>query len=365
MTNLIILIVGLAILLAGGEILVRGASVLAAISGMSRLLVGLTVVSLGTSAPEFAICLDAAWKGNPEIAVGNIVGSNIANVLLILGLTASFYPIMVQRKILWYQVPIMIGTAFLFLLLSFDGSLSSLDGFILLVTMALFLFWQFKSETRQSSEAYDSVIPAEIEDDEPVGDATAFRLISNGALIVLGCVMLWAGSGWFVSSATEIATWLGISPLVIGLTIVALGSSSPEIVTALMAAKRGFPEMAVGGVIGSNIANLLLVGGATAAVSGQVAIPIESFQFDLPVMLVASIACLPIFASGHGVDRWEGILFLVCYILFTILLLIRPMLSEAFPNWYLFVWVVVAPLILATGFALTVYTNKKRQPPAR
>lgn len=346
MFEVFLVIVGLATLLGGGDLLLRGATKVAESFGMSRLLIGLTVVSLGTSAPEVAICVDAALHGKAEIALGNIIGSNIANVLLILGITASLIPIVVHRKIIQREVPLMISVSLLFLLLVLDGHLTFSDGLILLFGMAGFLAWQFRS----GSTDVESPTPEPDEGAEAVEPRGNF--LRYAVLIGLGMSMLWIGAGWLVQGATGIAASFGISELVIGLTIVAIGTSSPEIVTSLIAAKRGYPEMAVGGVIGSNIANLLLVGGTTAVIARDISVPSEAFEFDVPVMIVAAIACLPIFASGHKVSRWEGFLFLACFVSFTVFLFYRDQFSAAFPGWSKLVWPVTLPLILATIYVV-------------
>ena len=352
---LFFVVIGLTLLLVGGDLLVRGASYLANQFGMSPLMIGLTVVAFGTSAPEMAICIDAALSGSPEIALGNIVGSNITNVLLILGLTAIIFPIAIQAQIVQREVPILIAVSLVFLILIFDGNLSLLDGLLLLGGMLGFLTWQFYINPREKSSAEESLEGAETEIPNRSKN-TILHLI----LLVAGVAGLWVGARWMVSGASELAESLGVSKLVIGLTIVAIGSSAPEIVTSLVAARRGFPEMAVGNVIGSNIANLLLVGGITATVSKEITIPSESFQFDIPVMLGTSIACLPIFTTSHKIDRWEGFLFLFCYVGFNVVLFIKPMLNDSFPNWSQLVWVFLVPLIAATIYVLF---SKENSPP--
>lgn len=343
-------VLGLLLLIGGGELVVRGAVQIAEKLGMSKLLVGLTIVAFGTSAPELAICLDAVALGKPQIALGNIIGSNIANVLLILGLTATLYPIVVHRQIVRREVPIMIAVSVLFLLLCYDGFLGLADGIVLLTAMAVFLFWQIRSEIKCGNTV------------DPVGEQPPKEAVSRGcpnwisvAAVLAGIICLWFGAGWLVLGASDLASSFGVSKLVVGLTAVAVGSSAPEIVTALLAAKRGFPEMAVGSVIGSNIFNLLLVGGATIMFSPEIEIPKEAFQFDIPVMLVSSIACLPIFATGHRIDRWEGVVFLGCFCAFTVLLFVKPNSDPAFPTWGQLAWLFLTPLTLATCLAVATH----------
>jgi cation:H+ antiporter len=351
-------LLGLALLVIGGEFVVRGSVHIARQLGMSELLVGLTVVAFGTSAPELAICLDAVVLGKPEIALGNIVGSNIANVLLILGLTATLYPVVIHRQIVQREVPIMIAVSVLFLLLCYDGILGLADGLILLGAMVMFLIWQIRSEHKPENmdKSREGQNP-----DISVTSGSYSRWLSF-AVVFVGIACLWFGAGRMVMGASGLAESLGVSKLIVGLTVVAVGSSAPEIVTALMAAKRGFPELAVGSVIGSNIFNLLFVGGGTILFSPNIAIPNEAFQFDIPVMVVSSIACLPIFATGHRIDRWEGVIFLVCFAAFTVLLFVKPDDVQAFPTWAQLVWPFVTPLILATGLAVVTHKFRRMNP---
>ncbi|MFK7768090.1 MAG: calcium/sodium antiporter [Mariniblastus sp.] len=357
MFEIFLVIAGLATLLVGGELLLRGATKIAAFFGMSNLMIGLTIVSLGTSAPEAAICIDAALSGNAEIALGNIIGSNIANVLLILGLTAVIIPIVVHRKIIQREIPIMIACSLLFLLVVLDGELSRIDGMILLTGMITFFVWQFLSSMEEPDLNQENQEPESADPDANSESGSGF--IFSIIFILLGMGMLWFGAGWLVQGATSLASSFGVSELVIGLTVVAIGSSAPEIVTSLMAAKRGFPEMAIGNVVGSNIANLLLVGGTTAVISKNIVVPAPAMEFDIPFMIVASLACLPILATGHKISRWEGALFLCCFILFTVFLFFRAEVTVVFPKWSMFVWPVATPLILATVYVLITNWLKK------
>ena len=287
------------------------------------------------------------FRAVPEIALGNIVGSNITNVLLILGLTATVFPILIQARIVQREVPILIAVSLVFLVLTFDATLTRTDGILLLIGMFGFLAWQFYINPKEDKAIAE-------EGGEPNQDKS---LLKNLAFLGAGVAGLWFGAGWMVDGASELAEQFGVSKLVIGLTIVAIGSSAPEIVTSLVAARRGFPEMAIGNVIGSNIANLLLVGGVTATVSREITIPPESFQFDIPVMMGTSIACLPIFITGHRIDRWEGFLFLTCYVGFNVVLFLKPALNDSFPNWSQLVWFFLVPLIIATIYVL--FTKEK------
>ena len=311
---------GLGLLLIGGEWLVRGSSRIASALGMSRLLIGMTIVSLGTSSPELAISLDAVLIGTPEIALGNIVGSNIANVLLILGLTALFYPISVSPRVVRVELPLMTGFSILFLALVIDGSLSTLDGLVLSSCMLAFVVMQIRGERNQDTateEDSETIDPAASMWQQRIG-----RHLGNVAFIVAGGTCLWLGANSMVEAAVAIAKALGASELVIGLTIVSIGSSTPEIVTAIVAAKHGHAEMALGSVLGSNIANLLVVGGLSALIGGGIPVPKALFQFDIPVMLAAAFLCFPVFVTGQRISRREGGVFLSLFCCFTIALIV-------------------------------------------
>ena len=313
-TSIAILIVGLVALVAGAEFLVRGASRLAARTGMSSVVIGLTVVAFGTSAPELAVSVGDALRGGPEagsIAIGNVVGSNIANILLVLGTAAAVGgSLFVAQRIVRLDVPIMIGASVLLLVFVLNESLGRVEGVVLLLLLAVYLTWTVITATRGSAPdivtEYDEAL-----DPEALAKAS---VISDIGFLVLGLVLLVFGSQALVSSASDIATDLGVSDLVIGLTVVAIGTSLPEVATSVLAAIRGQRDLAVGNAIGSNLFNLLAVLGVTAVVSPN-AIPVaaSAVQVDIPVMIAVAVACLPIFANGHVLNRWEGIAFLFGY----------------------------------------------------
>lgn len=383
-----LIVVGLAGLLVGGELLVRGATVIAKTFGMSSLIIGLTVVSIGTSAPELAICLDSAFKDKPEIALGNVLGSNIANVLLILGITALVMPIAIHKKIVQREVPIMIGVSVLFSALAIDGLISFWDGVILLATMVGFLLFQFgmvrqakkqrvAKEKAEKAEKADKLRLAiegtdsktehsEADMDEAKSadrqkSGIAVEMLLSVFTLIIGVSLLWLGAGWMVKGASNFAEAMGVSQLVIGLTIVALGSSAPEIVTSLVAAFRGHAEMAVGNVIGSNVSNIALVMGATATVSDGVVVPSPAMQFEFPVLLASAIACLPIFARGNRIDRWEGVLFILSFFAFLGCLYVRSSEQYSFPRMNAMAWRITLPLVAVTMIIVILRILKKRK----
>jgi len=304
--NLLLLAVGLALLTAGAETLVRGASQGAARLGIPPLIVGLTVVAFGTSAPELAVSIQSAWSGQADIALGNVVGSNIFNVLFILGLSALIVPLAIASQLIRIDVPLMIGASILVLSFALDGGIGRMDGAILFAGLLLYTGFQIRQGRRERQGA------------EERGDPPRGNWWVDLALVVGGLVLLVAGSRLLVTSAVAIAQSLGVSELVIGLTIVAAGTSLPEVATSVIASLRGQRDIAVGNVVGSNVFNLLGVLGLSALVSpAGIAVAPQALQFDLPIMIAVAVACLPIFVTGREIARWEGGLFLAYFVAYT------------------------------------------------
>ncbi len=299
-TDLLLILLGLATLVIGGELLVRGASRVAVSLGLSPLVIGLTVVAMGTSMPEMAVSAIAAWNGQPDIALGNVIGSNIFNVLFILGLSALIVPLAVSSQLLRMDVPVMIGVTLAAILLALDGAIGRIDGFLLVVALAIYSVLLIRIGRRESVE------------DAPAGAAPG-SLPASVFLILASLVLLVAGSHWLVTGSVGVARALGVSELVIGLTIVAAGTSLPEVATSVIAALRGQRDIAVGNVVGSNIFNVLGVLGVTALVGGGVPVGAGALSFDMLVMLAAAVACFPVFYTGLAIARWEGALFLAFY----------------------------------------------------
>ncbi len=312
---------GLVLLVAGAEVLVRGAGKLAAQFGIPPLIIGLTVVAFGTSAPETAVSVQAAMSGSGDLAIGNVVGSNIANVLLILGVTALIAPLLVSRQLIRLDIPIMIAASLLTLALAWDGSLSRLDGAVLFACIIGYTTFLIISSRKEKKPAADDEFTAEYAlDQAPKPYAWAIHL----ALIIAGLVLLVSGSNLLVEGAVSLARALGLSELVIGLTVVAIGTSLPELATSVTAAFKGERDIAVGNIVGSNIFNLLCVLGLSALVSPQaIQVADNALQFDFPVMIAVAIACLPIFFNGYAINRWEGGVFLAYYALYTAYLIMH------------------------------------------
>ncbi len=313
------LIAGLVLLVAGAEVLVRGAAKLAAQFGIPPLIIGLTVVAFGTSAPETAVSVQAALDGSGDLAIGNVVGSNIANVLFILGLTALIAPLIVSRQLIHLDVPIMIGASLLTFALAWDGSLSKLDGAILFAGIVAYTAFLIIS-SRKQKPLEDDEFSKEFGLDEPV---KPYAWAINLGLIIVGLVLLVSGSNFLVEGAVTLARTLGISELVIGLTVVAVGTSLPELATSVLAAIKGERDIAVGNIVGSNIFNLLCVLGLASLVSPQaISVAANALAFDFPVMIAVAVACLPIFFAGYRINRWEGLLFLAYYVAYTVYLVL-------------------------------------------
>lgn len=313
-------VAGLALLIGGAELLVRGASRLAIAIGMSPLVVGLTVVAFATSSPELVVSVSSALDGRADLALGNVIGSTIANVLLILGLAAVIAPLVVRSQLVRFDVPVMIAAAALVIVLSLDGAVGTGDGLILLVGLGLYLTRLIVGVRREPATAGD--VPTE--------DVRVPSVPRDAAWVVAGLGMLVFGSNLLVSAAVTVAQRLGVSELVIGLTLVAVGTSLPEIATSVLAVLRGSRDLAVGNAVGSNIFNLLAVLGITGVVApGGVPVMRGALDFDLPVMLAVTVACLPIFFTGHLIARWEGVVFLGYYIAYSAYLLLRAAEHDA------------------------------------
>lgn len=300
---------GLVLLVVGGELLVRGASRLAAWAQISPLVIGLTVVAFGTSAPELAISLKSAHAGQADLALGNAVGSNICNVLLILGMSALIVPIAVSSRLLWVDVPVMIGVSVALLVVGWSGTITRWEGLALFSALIGYVIWTIRAgrdEPREVIEEYEKEFAAR--------PRTLWGLLLHVGQIAAGLALLAVGADWMVSGAVEIARFFGVSELMIGLTIVAVGTSLPEVAASIIAGLRGESNIAVGNIVGSNIFNILCVLGLAAAVSPEgLNISPEALTFDIPLMIVVAAACLPIFFTGHRIARWEGAAFLAYY----------------------------------------------------
>ncbi|MCC7343580.1 MAG: calcium/sodium antiporter [Deltaproteobacteria bacterium] len=317
---------GLLSLVLGGELLVKGASRMAALLRISPLVVGLTVVAYGTSSPELATNLIAVYENKLDIAVGNVVGSNILNVFFILGVSALIAPLVVHRQVVRLDVPIMIAASALLLLLGIDGKLSRFDGLLLLGSVVFYTVFIIRESRRETSNQEEAGAAGQ-------RDASRSKAWLLSAILVLaGLGFLALGSNWLVDAAIVLAKRVGVSEMIIGLTVVAAGTSLPEIITSIIAALRGQRDIAVGNVVGSNIYNILAILGLSGVLAKDgIPFATSTLGFDIPVMIGAAVACLPIFFTGHRIARWEGALFLAYYVAYTLFLVLRSLEHDGLP----------------------------------
>lgn len=359
--TILLFLLGLLFLILGAEALVRGASRLAAVLGISPLVIGLTVVAFGTSSPELAVSIKSALTAQADIALGNVVGSNVFNVLFILGLSAVIVPLVVTQQLVRLDVPLMIVLSMLVLLLSLDERLGRMDGSLLVVGLFLylgFLIFQSRKESSQVKQEYEQEFGLE-------PSARANWMVNLG-LAVGGLVLLVLGSRWLVNGAVAFAQFLGVSELIVGLTIVAAGTSLPEVVTSVIAALRGERDIAVGNVVGSNIFNLMGVLGLTSLISPTgIEVAPAIIGFDFPVMIAVALACLPIFFTGGVISRQEGALLLCYYVAYTLFLILSASEHDALPKFGAVMLYFVIPITAVTLllFALReLRSNKKSSP---
>lgn len=357
--TLLMFIGGLIGLIAGAELLVRGASKLALSFGISPLVVGLTIVAFGTSSPEVAVSVGAVLDGRTDIAIGNVVGSNIFNVLFILGISALIAPLLVNIQLIRQEVPIMIGASLLLLALGLDGRLSMLDGaflFGLLVAYTVFLVVQSRRETQAAKEEYaDEIKPAE-------AGAWDSKLPVQLLLIAAGLTALVIGSDYLVQASVSFAKAMGVSDLVIGLTIVAAGTSMPEVATSITAAIKGERDIAVGNVVGSNTFNILGCLGLSGLVSGDLGLAMAPslLAFDIWVMLAVALACLPVFMTGREIARWEGGVFLGYYAAYVAYLILAAQQHAALGAFSAAMLSFVVPITVVTLVVVMVRNTPKR-----
>ncbi len=303
------------LLVVGAELLVRGASALAVGAGVSPLVVGLTVVAFGTSAPELAVSLQSALGGQADIAVGNVLGSNIANVLLILGVSACVTPLAVQMRLLRIEVPLLIFVTGLAYLFAWQGSIGRVEGLIFVCGAVAYTVFAVRQSRRESAAIQAEFAEAYGPADGDAKPASIVGIIVQILFVVAGLGVLVFGADLLVDGAVRFARGFGVSELMIGLTIVAVGTSLPELAASLVAAARGERDIAVGNVIGSNLFNLLFVLGGAAMI---VPVPVadQAIHLDFPVALGAAVLCVPVFFTGSRVSRLEGALFLGGYVLY-------------------------------------------------
>lgn len=298
----VFLVLGLGILLAGGKLLVDGASSMALKFGMTPGLIGLTVVAFGTSAPELLVSVNAALKGSSDLALGNVIGSNISNISLILGVSAIVYPIAVQPSVLKLDYLVMVVSSLLFFFVSLNGEISNLEGgvfFLLLIGVNLYFI--SKTKTDSNDEADTEIVP------QPIWKGLSF--------LVLGIVGLYFGSELLVNNAVTISKTFGVSERIIGVTIVAIGTSLPELVTSIIAAIDRKTDLAIGNILGSNIFNVLCIIGVTSLIQ-PIQVSEAFIQKDFFWMLGLTILLLPAMRSKNGLVGWQGVILVILYCLY-------------------------------------------------
>ncbi|MBR0670421.1 calcium/sodium antiporter [Neoroseomonas soli] len=304
---------GLLVLILGAEFLTRGGTMLARQFGIPPIIIGLTVVALGTSTPELAVGIDAALTGNGALAVGNIAGTNTVNVLLILGLSAMIRPLALHVQTIRMDLPVMIVAAVLMLLMTLDGTLSRLDGAILVlagIVYTVMVVWTAQHESRavrvEFAKEYRGPKRTERKRRETVSSAT---------LLAAGIVIVVVAADWFVDGAVSLARIWGVSDAFIGLTIVAIGTSAPELVTTVLSTLKNSRDIAIGNLLGSSVYNIFIILGVTCLVpSGGLPVTPYLVRVDIPVMAVVAVVCVPVFVSGREVSRLEGACFVGAYV---------------------------------------------------
>jgi len=311
--DILLLIMGLTILYFGAEAMVKGASLIALGFGISPLVVGLTVVAFGTSAPEFVVSFSAVLQESEGISVGNIVGSNICNIALILGISALIAPLSIDASSLKREYPIMIAASLLFFGFSYDGLIDHWEGGILFLGIVGFVTYNMVLSRRLSQLS---------EDDDDGDDDDASNLLRNIAYLVFGIAGLTVGAHLMVEGASSIARSAGISDLVIGISIVAFGTSLPELATCAVAAVRGESDISIGNVIGSNIFNILFIMGGVPLLFTMPVDP-EALRFDFPIMIAVMLIAFPIMRHQYRIGRIKGGIFLLIYVGYTVFLFVR------------------------------------------
>lgn len=294
------LLIGLAVLTLGAELLVRGAAALALRLGLTPLVVGLTVVAFGTSAPELVVSLQAAERGSAEIAVGNVVGSNLCNLALILGLCALIRPLTTNRAVIWREVPILIGATLVTTVVLANGYISAIEGIGLAAGLVIYTTVTIRQARKDPDQNLGTDVPQAL----GLWPAIVFTLLGFAGLIY--------GSDLFVAGAVELARLWGWSEAMIGLTIVAIGTSLPELAISVVAVKKGETDVAIGNVVGSSLFNILGILGAAAIAAGGIVVTLQ--PFDLGMLVVITLALWPLVQTGHRIDRREGAALLFAYL---------------------------------------------------
>ena len=355
--TLVLFLLGFVFLVVGADTLVKGASEFATSVGISPLVVGLTIIAFGTSAPELAVSVQSAYAGQPDLTVGNVVGSNILNILMVLGIAAVIAPLTVNTKLIKIDVPLMIGVSILLYILSMDLMISRLDGMILFAIVAVYTTYLIVQSRRDNSV----IAEAELEElEELQKESQEHSIWVKVAYILIGFVLLVLGADWLVKGAVVIAQYFGLSELIIGLTIIAIGTSLPELAATVAASLRGEKDLIIGGAVGSNLFNISMVLGISSMVAPNgISVSPAALNVDMLIMIAVAILCLPTFFSGKQLDRWEGVLFLAYYVAYTIYLLLSALNHPSLPLFnQVMLWGIIPATVVLLG-ALVWHDHKQ------
>lgn len=312
--NVLLVAVGLAMLYAGSELLIRGSVSIAKRMRISQLVIGLTVVSFGTSTPELVVSINAAIVGQADVSLGNIIGSNIVNIGLILGLSAAVFPIAVHMKTIRREIPIMLAVSLILIPMSLDGAISQFEGVLLVLSLIVFIYFSYSQSKKEDNPTQ---MPFEMDNSN---NKPAYILIKNVVFVVAGILLLYFGSSLTVDNAVHIANSMGISERIIGLTVIAIGTSLPELITSVGASRKRHADLSIGNIIGSNIFNILGILGISSLISSIKVNP--AIFTDYAAMIVFSMVLIPVMRSGFIITRKEGYALVTAYSLYLIFLLI-------------------------------------------
>jgi cation:H+ antiporter len=355
MSTVLLLTAGLVLLTIGGELLVRGSSKIAVILGISPLVIGLTVVAFGTSAPELAVSISSAIKKQPDLVIGNVVGSNIFNVLFILGVSALITPLIVAQKLIKIEIPLLIASSLAVLLFSTNRMIGRIEGLVLFIGVIVYTYLVIKESRKEGREIKD-----EYSKEFAYQEKKSSGWFLNAVFITVGLILLIFGSQLLVDSAVDISRFLGLSELVIGLTVISAGTSLPEVATSVIASIKGERDIAVGNIVGSCIFNLLAVLGLTSLIF-PVNVTQAAVTFDIPIMTATAIASLPILFSGYLISRWEGGLFLFYYFAYTLYLILDASGHDSLGAVSTIMLVFVLPLTLITLIIIYIRAYKEHR----
>lgn len=342
-------VVGICLLFGGGELFVQGSIALATILGIPQLVIGLTVVSLGTSAPELFVSLGSLLQGSDDLAVSNVVGSNIFNILVVLGSSAIILPLKVESRLIRRDVPILLAVSSAVWGMASTGEVTWQAGSALLIALLINTAWEVRTIKEESKPNPNSVTET--------NRSHSYKLLNALIKLLLGIALLSFGSNLLVHGASNIAIYLGVSEVLIGLTIVSAGTSMPELITSLVATIRGRIDLAIGNVVGSSLLNQLLVLGSCAILSGPKGLKVEEIliQKDMPIMVLSTLACLPIFWTKGKISRMEGLSLLGAYILY----LIDKILPYTYPSIHQIYRSIIIFLILPISLIIIIFKSAR------